>query len=110
MEPSRVNRAVEAALATRGPVEIGWSPDFSLTACPVEGGVILTVVAKNVGRTTVNNVLQKRTSLLPKYGFWLPAMQSNDRLMVVRKLLLNEDFQVEPFHDDWLDPALELLS
>jgi hypothetical protein len=29
---------------------------------------------------------------------------------VVRKLLLNEDFQVEPFHDDWLDPALELLS
>jgi hypothetical protein len=106
---SLVEQSMQAAQSNKGPVEVHLNNDFWLSACPETDCIMLSVGPHQASRTNMVSLLQRRAEQPQKFGPWLPAMLKDERLVVLRKVPKSSS-GVDPFPDDWLKPALELLS
>ncbi len=106
---SLTDRAMQAALSNKSPVELYLNDQFWLTAHAETDCIIVSVGPHQTSQTNIMRVLQKRADQPKKFGPWLPAMLTDERLVVLRKVPKLSS-GVTSFPDDELTSALELLS
>lgn len=110
-QTSLVDDAVQAALSSRGPVEVDLPNGGWFVVHPQADFVMVCVGRRDsAGGAEAVDVLQRRLVTPERFGLWLPASLSDDGLIAIQRLDRLANGGVAPFDDTSLAQARALLS